>query len=132
MTAVEEAVPAFAQPKIVEKVFSLPIVSDTYYYGRLGFVQLINIHDQDNHFVCYDPPPHPPRTCNSVLPVLSPAAPPGLHLHTGRQPPLVPPDLEGEEAAGGSLHRAQPGQGPGDKPSLGLLVCTSNLWFYPI
>ena len=43
MTAVEEAVPAFAQAKIVEKVFSLPLVSDTYYYGRLGFVQKIII-----------------------------------------------------------------------------------------
>ena len=31
MTSVEEAVPAFAQPKIVEKALSLPLVSDTYY-----------------------------------------------------------------------------------------------------
>ena len=37
MTAVEEAVPAFAQPMVVEKAFSLPLVSDTYYYGLVWF-----------------------------------------------------------------------------------------------
>ena len=65
----------------------------------------------------------PSRTCDYVLPVLSSAAPPVLHLHSGRQPPLVPQDPGGGEAAGGRLHRAQTGQGPGAQPPLGLLIC---------
>ena len=34
MTA-NDSTPAFSQPKIVEKAFSLPIVLDTYSYGKM-------------------------------------------------------------------------------------------------
>ena len=31
-----DSVPAFSQPKVVEKAFLLPIVSDSYSYGKIA------------------------------------------------------------------------------------------------
>ena len=39
MAAVSSS-PAFTQPKVVEKIFSLPIVSDSYSYGKIAKINI--------------------------------------------------------------------------------------------
>ena len=45
MAAVSSS-PAFSQPKVVEKVFGLPIVSDSYSYGKIVLLNLYLLCDK--------------------------------------------------------------------------------------
>ena len=116
MTAVTST-PAFSHPKIVEKAFGLPIVSDTYSYGRNNF----------NNFSCTDfkgilivTTNHSLARCRDrVVPdLVPPGLPPGLPAPSSVQPPRLAQVPGTGQAPRGRLHQSQHCQGPGALPTL--------------